>query len=755
MISFYPDSDKDFRKDTIGDSNHLSVDEDICQFDLYDSMAVASQRGSQVSQVSFAEIRSRRSRQRRQAELTNPWRSSQSRSQTSISGLDSFSTQKGTQKNLSARRQQKRGKNTSLKTLNFRGYSLRLPKLTPYEVCRYRYSQGHMFCLDLLMEGYHRSFEVLFNLMRHQKEHYENSMESSSMSRQSLLEDDPQKLGEVKKELAKAEKIERTEVDKENFEYKEGLLINGSTPALLARYSAFYKLGQYFQGIEDRWLSKFFLQSALNMADKMQPIGVKDSVVFATGTPTAANSHLRTLTVPTKTTIGVQGSSIRASLGLLTHGRSANECRRRIADVLFDLHVLIDEDPELDRTIVNLQMLLDMAKRLRDESHGRHWTRDMNTSYHREALRRICRVSLQLAALFIKEHKDYDQALQHLQEANDAVEKAKDRQLQAQAYLALGHYYADTWQYEKAIAPLRDCEGLFGCYGEHKEASNARRLIGECYRRMQNIPMAREFLRSALGTAKEGFNRDGMVEVEFQLAIVDLLANEDKEAEQHMRLAFTLTREGVDIEERLKNAAVDEFSNTDPIFEKDEAMETNSGEQLSTDIVMEDVKTEAQTQEIPVPDAKSSATSSSSHFDTSKFPASSAHSRMRVAYGVISACSLMESLSSAAYQTSKAATTAIIQWKNNGLLHINDPLSAWEFKHDSHFSIFSEDGLVGKKKIEGFDPFELREETCEVAHEELEDESETETQSRGSLKSNEETGEEIETEETETIQEFS
>lgn len=74
---------------------------------------------------------------------------------------------------------------------------------------RYRNTYEHNLCLDMLKEGFHQSFQELFNLMEKQKHDIESLGADSDLSDQPLLQDQPEKLDQLKHHLTTAEAAKR------------------------------------------------------------------------------------------------------------------------------------------------------------------------------------------------------------------------------------------------------------------------------------------------------------------------------------------------------------------------------------------------------------------------------------------------------------------------------------------------------------------------------------------------------------------
>lgn len=73
----------------------------------------------------------------------------------------------------------------------------------------YRNTYKHNLCLDMLQDGYHKSFSELFALIKQQEEERLAQGEESLMWTQTMLKDRHQELDKLKFHLTKAEEAMR------------------------------------------------------------------------------------------------------------------------------------------------------------------------------------------------------------------------------------------------------------------------------------------------------------------------------------------------------------------------------------------------------------------------------------------------------------------------------------------------------------------------------------------------------------------
>ena len=74
---------------------------------------------------------------------------------------------------------------------------------------RHRNSYEHNLCLDMLKDGFHQSFCELFNLMQEQKQERDRLGADSGLADRLLLEEEPEKLDQLKHHLTSAEAARR------------------------------------------------------------------------------------------------------------------------------------------------------------------------------------------------------------------------------------------------------------------------------------------------------------------------------------------------------------------------------------------------------------------------------------------------------------------------------------------------------------------------------------------------------------------
>jgi len=116
--------------------------------------------------------------------------------------------------------------------------------LNKVQTAEYRHTYKHNLCLDMLAEGFHKSFGELFALIRQQNEERQIAGPESVLWNKVLLENEPEKLDVLKAYLTQSEAADRIE----NY-----TLV----------YQCQYKLARFFQSTGDKWLADHFFENCL------------------------------------------------------------------------------------------------------------------------------------------------------------------------------------------------------------------------------------------------------------------------------------------------------------------------------------------------------------------------------------------------------------------------------------------------------------------------------------------------------------
>ncbi|XP_043918177.1 tetratricopeptide repeat protein 29 isoform X2 [Protopterus annectens] len=128
--------------------------------------------------------------------------------------------------------------------------------LSENDIALYRNSHKHNICIDMLREGYHKSFTELFALIQKWNALREAGGPGSAIWQQRPLEDQPDKLDQLQHFLTRAEATQRAGFLEEAYENR-------------------LALAQYFKEPDDRWLSCYFYDSCLDIAKTIKKDGGK------------------------------------------------------------------------------------------------------------------------------------------------------------------------------------------------------------------------------------------------------------------------------------------------------------------------------------------------------------------------------------------------------------------------------------------------------------------------------------------------
>ncbi|XP_036358538.1 tetratricopeptide repeat protein 29-like [Octopus sinensis] len=128
-----------------------------------------------------------------------------------------------------------------------------LPLMTRKETANFWKTSKHLMCVELLSQGFHQSFDEIFNLIQKQKKLNTENLETAN---QTLLEDEMEKVEIIKTHLTEAEAATRKE------DYRKA-------------YDARLWLANYFTCKDDKWLSDHFHQTCLEVSRLVRTDGGK------------------------------------------------------------------------------------------------------------------------------------------------------------------------------------------------------------------------------------------------------------------------------------------------------------------------------------------------------------------------------------------------------------------------------------------------------------------------------------------------
>uniref|UniRef100_A0A8C5EZE2 Tetratricopeptide repeat domain 29 n=1 Tax=Gopherus evgoodei TaxID=1825980 RepID=A0A8C5EZE2_9SAUR len=134
--------------------------------------------------------------------------------------------------------------------------SMNIKGLSKQEAAAYRNSYKKNICIDMLRQGYHKSFSELFTLIQKWNALREAAGPGSAIWQQKSLEEQPDKLDQLHHFLTRAEAAQRAE-------YYEEV------------YNNQLKLAYCFNNTEDKWLRNYFYEQCLSTAQLIKIDGGK------------------------------------------------------------------------------------------------------------------------------------------------------------------------------------------------------------------------------------------------------------------------------------------------------------------------------------------------------------------------------------------------------------------------------------------------------------------------------------------------
>ncbi|KAK6494128.1 tetratricopeptide repeat protein 29 [Huso huso] len=132
------------------------------------------------------------------------------------------------------------------------------PELSKLEIAVYKNSHKHNICVNMLREGYHKSFSELFALIQKWNTSREAAGPGSAIWQEEPLEKQPDKLDQLQHFLTRAEAAQRA------GRYEE-------------MYTNQLSLANYFNNSDDKWLSHHFFESCLHTSKLVKDGGQKEA----------------------------------------------------------------------------------------------------------------------------------------------------------------------------------------------------------------------------------------------------------------------------------------------------------------------------------------------------------------------------------------------------------------------------------------------------------------------------------------------
>lgn len=333
--------------------------------------------------------------------------------------------------------------------------------LSKLDTQRYRNTYFHNLCLEVLKDGFHRSFSEVFSLVKQQQHSIESAGVDSLVQDKSLLADQHAKLDKMKQHLTEAELALRI----------------GDMRGV---YSARNKLANHFLEIEDLWLSDHFYQSCLETATK-----VSDDDKRMVGD---AHSNLGLAFERRKEFDNAAGhfeeyytlakeKKWKTEEGISLHAEAC-EHLRRLYTAIAETHHKTDPEEEINC----LLKAYEMAKESRD---GR---KEGESSY-------------QLGLAY--EHAgDPEMALEYLTRYMDLCRNYKDQEGMGRACEAVAKCYERQGKLEDAVRYLEMFVEVAEQTGQQKAQCQSCSCLGSLYNSLGQYDKASNFFAKAYNTAR-------------------------------------------------------------------------------------------------------------------------------------------------------------------------------------------------------------------------------------------------------------
>lgn len=123
--------------------------------------------------------------------------------------------------------------------------------MSKVDTATYRNTFKHNMCVNILKDGFHKSFDEIFSLIEKRKKERISAGVDSILWQERSLDDQTEKLAQMALHLTQAEAAERSGKWEEVYECR-------------------HRLAEYFLATQDIWLSDHFFQSALDTSLKVR-----------------------------------------------------------------------------------------------------------------------------------------------------------------------------------------------------------------------------------------------------------------------------------------------------------------------------------------------------------------------------------------------------------------------------------------------------------------------------------------------------
>ncbi|KAG9480070.1 hypothetical protein GDO78_011860 [Eleutherodactylus coqui] len=147
-----------------------------------------------------------------------------------------------------------------------------IKELSKEETATYQNSFKHSICIEMLRQGYHKSFSELFTLIHKWNALRDAGGPGSAIWQQKPLEEQHEKLDQLQHFLTRAEAAQRSGYYEEVYKNQ-------------------FALAQYFKKVDDQWLSNHFYECCFQTAKQIKTDGGRKEAEANANLATMAEEH--------------------------------------------------------------------------------------------------------------------------------------------------------------------------------------------------------------------------------------------------------------------------------------------------------------------------------------------------------------------------------------------------------------------------------------------------------------------------------
>ncbi|KAM3937733.1 tetratricopeptide repeat protein 29 [Leptodactylus fuscus] len=347
-----------------------------------------------------------------------------------------------------------------------------IKELSKEETAIYQNSFKHSICIEMLRQGYHKSFSELFTLIHKWNALRDAGGPGSAIWQQKPLEEQHEKLDQLQHFLTRAEAAQRSGYYEEVYQNQ-------------------YALAQYFKTLGDHWLSDHFSECCFQTAKKVKTDGGrKEAEAHANlGMVAEENGQLEKAAEHYEAFYHLTVGRIWKDETGRTHNSLACENLWRIYTLLSDKML---ENKEWQQAIKTLIKALDMAR----EGHDKKMEGE---AAYRLGLAHISSGNPQIAIKSLTTYMEISKELRDnigLGKAYEAMAKALESQgkiVESIEYLENFIEVAKTSQLNQSLAQTCICLGeIFNARGNYEKACQYFSQAYETAVNLGEIPLIEE-----------------------------------------------------------------------------------------------------------------------------------------------------------------------------------------------------------------------------------------------------------------------